>query len=189
MKDRQAGGAKPPFSYPVKVGHVSANPISVNVEANLAEREALAGLWQVLAVHSQTAELQIARWKKDGVRIRGRLQAEIEQSCVVTLEPVTSRLDEQFEQLFVPEGSKLARIVLSDTAEMVLDPEGPDLPETFIGDTIDAGEVVAEAAALAIDPYPRKPGVAFPGHAEDDGVEEGRRPSPFAVLKDWKKDD
>src|SRR3546814_13873494 len=100
-----------------------------------------------------------ARGKKDGVRIRGRLQAEIEQSCVVTLEPVTSRLDEQFEHLFVPEGSKLARLVLGDTAEMVLDPDGPDLPETFIGDTINAGEVWAAGSDLAIDrSYSRRVG-------------------------------
>ena len=42
-------------------------------------------------------------------------------------------------------------------------------------------------AALGIDPYPKKPGVQFAGHIEND-VEEEKKPSPFAVLKDWKKD-
>lgn len=179
--------AKPAFSYPVRVAHVSVNPLSVHVEANAAERQKLAELWQVLAVHALCADLQIMRWKKDGIRVKGRIEAELEQACVATLEPVTTRLDETFEQVFVPEGSKLARLVLSDTAEMVLDPEGPDLPETFTGDTIDAGEVVAEMAALAIDPYPRKSGLGFDDYIESDGTSDEAKPSPFAVLKDWKK--
>ncbi|WP_117194109.1 YceD family protein [Rhizobium terrae] len=188
MKHDHGGGEQPPFSYPVKVGHVSANAVTVRLEADPREREGLAKLWRVVSVGSLKAELQIARWKKDGVRLKGRVEADIVQSCVVTLEPVESRIDEEFEQIFVPEGSKLARVIANDTAEMVLDPEGPDLPETFSGDTIDAGAVVAEFAALAIDPYPRKPGVEFADHLEGDADEKSGRPNPFAVLKDWKKD-
>jgi uncharacterized metal-binding protein YceD (DUF177 family) len=186
MKNNE--GEKPPFSYPVKVGHVSANPVVVTVEANDAERAALADVWQVVAVKSLKAELQIARWKKDGVRVRGDVKAEIVQSCVVTLEPVQARINEHFEQIFVPEGSKLARIVTSESSEMVLDPDGPDLPEPFSGDTIDAGAVVAEFAAMAIDPYPRKQGAEFADHIEVDENAPSGRPNPFAALKDWKKD-
>ncbi|KKX34320.1 DUF177 domain-containing protein [Rhizobium sp. LC145] len=188
MKTRHDGDEKPPFSYSVKVGHISANPVSVHVEANERELEGLAKLWQVVSVKSLKADLQVVRWKKDGIRIKGRVEADIVQSCVVTLEPVEARLDEHFEQIFVPEDSKLARIVTGETAEMLIDPDGPDLPETFSGDTIDAGAVVAEFAALAIDPYPRKSDVEFSPHLEGDAGETTKRPSPFAVLKDWKKE-
>ena len=188
MKSNHEDGEKPAFSYPVKVGHISANPVTVTLEANAHELEALAGVWQVDAVKSLKAELQVARWKKDGVRIRGDVKADIVQSCVVTLEPVETSIKEYFEQIFVPEGSKLARIVTNEVSEMVLDPDGPDLPEAFTGDTIDAGAVVAEFAALAIDPYPRKQGVEFADHIEGDPNEKSGRPNPFAVLKDWKKD-
>jgi uncharacterized metal-binding protein YceD (DUF177 family) len=179
---------RPAFSYPVKVGHISANAVTVKLEADPRERAALAELWQVLTVNSLTAELQIARWKKDGIRIKGHVKAEISQACVVTLEPVDAVIDEAFEQVFVPEGSKLARMTSGDSAEMIVDPDGPDLPETFSGDTIDVGDAVAEFAALAIDPYPRKPGVEFSDHIESDGSAKSDRPNPFAVLKDWKKD-
>ncbi len=77
--------------------------------------------------------------------------------------------------------------MLDPSGEMVLDPDGPDLPETFTGDTIDAGDIVAEFAALAIDPYPRKPGAEFQDHIESTDATD-KKPSPFAVLKDWKKD-
>lgn len=175
------------FSYLVKVGHISANPVEVHLKADEKERKALAERWDVLSVDDLRADLQINRWKKDGIRVKGRVQAKIVQACVVTLDPVPADIDEQFEQIYVPENSKLARHPANDAGEMVLDPDGPDLPETFSGDTIDAGEVVMEFAALAIDPYPRKKGVEFSGHIEDTG-ENDKKPSAFAVLKDWQKD-
>lgn len=186
MRDDAAGG-RPPFSYPVKVGHISANPVMVRLEADERERKALAHLWDVVAVDDLRAELQVNRWKKDGIRMRGSVQAKIVQTCVVTLEPVPSDIDEAVDQIFVPEGSKLARTLTDESGEMVLDPDGPDVPETFVGDTIDAGAVVAEFAAMAIDSYPRKAGIAFGGHVEDTG-ENDKQPSPFAALKDWKKE-
>lgn len=176
-----------PFSYLVKVGHISANPVEVHVEADQKELKALAKAWDVLSVDDLRADLQINRWKKDGIRVKGRVRAKIVQACVVTLDPVPSSIDEQFEQIFVPETSKLARHPANDAGEMVLDPDGPDLPETFTGDTIDAGEVVTEFAALAIDSYPRKEGIEFADHIEDTG-ENDKKPSAFAALKDWKKD-
>ncbi|MDE1159093.1 MAG: DUF177 domain-containing protein [Neorhizobium sp.] len=188
MKTTHIEAEKPPFSYPVKVAHISANAVSVRVEADPRELKGLAVLWDVLEVKLLKADLQIARWKKDGVRIRGRVQAALVQECVLTMEPVESTIDEPIEQIFVPEGSKLARIVTNEQAEMVLDPEGPDLPEQFTGDTIDAGAIVAEFAALAIDPYPRKAGVEFADHIETSPDEPSGRPNPFAALKDWKKD-
>ena len=188
MKDKNNPADKPPFSYPVKVGHISANPVTVTVEASGRELKDVAELWQVLEVKSLRAEVYMSRWKKDGVRVKGRVQADIVQECVVTLEPVESHIDEPFEQIFVPEGSKLARVAANDAAEMVLDPDGPDLPETFAGDTIDIGAAVTEFAALAIDPYPRKQGTEFAGHIEGDNDTKSGKPNPFAVLKDWKKD-
>lgn len=178
--------ADTPFSYKVKVGHISANPVTVKLVADASELEGLARLWRVETVKRLESELQVARWKKDGVRIHGHVEAEIVQSCVVTLDPVETRISEEFDRIYVPEGSRLARLVLDERGEMVLDPEGDDIPEQFSGDTIDAGDVVCEAVALAIDPYPRKAGVEFADHVESTEADD-RKPSPFAVLKDWKK--
>ena len=187
MKTSGDDRSRPPFSYAVKVGHISANPVTVRLAADERERAGLAALWKVTSVEELSAELQIGRWKKDGVRVRGQVTARLTQSCVVSLEPVESVISEGFEQIFVPEGSKLARMMTGESAEMVLDPDGPDLPETFEGDTIDAGVTVAEMVALAIDPYPRKAGVGFADHIESDPTLKDDKPNPFAVLKDWKK--
>ncbi|MGV8939229.1 MAG: YceD family protein [Allorhizobium sp.] len=176
-----------PFSHPIKVGQVSGSPLRLRLEADEAARKGLARLWNVDSVSLLSAELMIGRWKRDGIRIKGHVTGELQQACVVTLDPVFTKIDEEIDQIFVPEGSKLARIVADEAAETMLDPEGPDQPETFAGDTIDAGELVAEFAALAIDPYPKKEGVAFSDHIEGS-PDDLRRPNPFAVLKDWKKD-
>jgi uncharacterized metal-binding protein YceD (DUF177 family) len=178
-------GTRPPFSYRVKVGHVSHNPLEVRVEADARERKALAELWDILGVEALTAELKIRRWKKDGVKVVGAVHAEVTQACVVTLDPVPQVIDEEIEEIFVPEGSALARIPANDAGEIVVDPDGPDLPELFAGDEIDVGAFVAEMAAMALDPYPRKLDAEFGDHIEDDAA-DGKKPSPFAVLKNLK---
>ncbi len=177
----------PAFSFPVKVGHISANAVAIRIEASESERAALAVLWNIIGVRSLEADLQVARWKRDGVKVKGIVRAKIVQACVVTLDPVEASIEEEVESIFVPEGSRLARIAANDTGEMVLDPDGPDIPDVFSGDTIDVGEMVSEYVALAIDPYPRKPGISF-GERIESTAEDDKRPNPFAVLKDWKKD-
>lgn len=174
-----------PFSYRVKVGHVSHNALEVRVEADERERKALAELWDILTVEALSAELRIRRWKKDGVKVMGTVHAEVTQACVVTLDPVAEVIDEEFEEIFVPEGSALARIPANDAGEIVVDPDGPDLPEPFTGDEIDVGAFVAEMAAMALNPYPRKPDAAFEGHVEQD-VADDKKPSPFAALENLK---
>ena len=69
---------------------------------------------------------------------------------------------------------------------------GDEPPGVVVDGEFDVGAVIAEYLSLAIDPYPRKPGVEFGGsdvaagrHGMKDaaGVEEQ---GPFAALKDWK---
>ncbi|WP_136658811.1 DUF177 domain-containing protein [Nitratireductor sp. XY-223] len=176
---------KETFSYRVNVGHLSANPVTVRLEADPGERLAMAERWGVTRVDAVTAELELVRWKRDGVRVKGRVRAEIEQSCIVTLEPVMATIDEAVEALFVPEGSKLARIATDENGEIVFDAEGPDIPESFHGDSIDVGAVCEEFIVLAIDPYPRKEGAVLESPGDPQQAED--TPSPFAGLKSWKR--
>jgi uncharacterized metal-binding protein YceD (DUF177 family) len=176
------------FSYPVKVGHVSANPVTVTISADQSDLRRLAAQWGVLEVRAFEAKIDIGRWKRDGIRLKGRVTATVVQECVVTLDPVEQKIDEDLEALFLPENSRLAKRMTDGSGEMFLDPEGPDLPDTFSGDTIDVGAVAAEFAALAIDPYPRKPGLDYADRIESDETVE-KKPSPFAVLQGLKRDD
>jgi uncharacterized metal-binding protein YceD (DUF177 family) len=175
------------FSYKVKVGHVAANPVTVRFEADQAELETIADTWGVPVVKSFVGSAAVSRWKRDGVRVKGHVDSLVVQECVVTLDPVEQQISEDFEALFVPENSRLARQETTE-GELVVDPEGADIPEPFVGDSIDLGAVAAEFAALAIDPYPRKEGVEFGDVVESDPAEDVKE-SPFAVLKFRKQDD
>jgi hypothetical protein len=60
-------------------------------------------------------------------------------------------------------------------------------PDVLSGGTIDLGEIAAESLALALDPYPRKPGEVFHDEIRARGRRSGARTSPFAVLSRLKK--
>ncbi len=173
------------FSFRVNVGHLGANPVKVTLQASDEERRDLALRWGVRSVEQVSAELELGRWKRDGVRIKGLVEAAITQDCVVTLEPVSSTISERIDALFVPEGSKLARFETDEDGEMVVASDGPDAPETFSGDAIDVAAVCEEFIVLAIDPYPRADGAVFEENQPPNEDAE-TRPSPFADLKAWR---
>jgi hypothetical protein len=57
--------------------------------------------------------------------------------------------------------------------------EGPD--EIFFGvEVIDLGAALAEQLALALDPYPRRPGAALPAEVLEEEAK------PLAGLAKWK---
>ena len=53
-----------------------------------------------------------------------------------------------------------------------------DEPDELVDGRIDLGAIASEFLTLALDPYPRKPGVAFEGPAL-----EAEKPSPFSRLR------
>ncbi|MCB1386881.1 MAG: DUF177 domain-containing protein [Nitratireductor sp.] len=175
--------------WPVTVTVLPARGFAIAVEADAAERAYLADQAGALSLERFNADLLFQSWRREGVKVVGRIRADLTQSCVVTLDPVEAAIDQAFEQTFVPEGSKLARPRFDDEGEMILDPDGPDLPDLFTGDVIDAWDVLIEQFLLAVDPFPRAQGAALEPYASAGGEgEEPQPPSPFAVLARLKKD-
>ena len=164
-----------PFTHVVNVRTLPRKGRDERREANETEREAIARHLDVPAVERAVFAAEVLPWKRDGIRIAGHLDVELTQVCVVSLEPVPAHIDEPFEALLVPEGSRLAA-PREPTVEMTLDAEGEDAPETFSGDTIDLAETWLEFLTLALDPFPRAPGAEL---SVDDGA---AKPSPFAAL-------
>lgn len=177
-----------PFSFPVKVGHISSNPVSLTLEADENERQGLAKLWKVVGVTSLKAEVRTTRWKRDGLRISGRFSGELVQKCVVSLKPIATHIEEEFVAHFVPETSKLARPDNFQDGELIIDVDGPDIPDTFSGNMIDLGAVVSEYAAMAIDPYPRDPDAQIEEKFQSGQDTDDTAPSPFAALAAIKGD-
>ncbi|MEM0942831.1 MAG: DUF177 domain-containing protein [Pseudomonadota bacterium] len=175
--------APAPLVHPLPVARLARDgetPVSLAPEADALERvrvflglESLTGL---------SFEGQVAASGEAGWMISGRLQAELAQACIVTLEPVAEVIDEAVTRLYLPEG----QIVPEE--DVTVGPED-DAPDPFT-DTLDLGALVVETLALAIDPYPRAKGAALERHLfAAPGVkpmtdEEARPFAALAALKD-----
>ena len=113
-------------------------------------------------------------------RLDGRIGATVVQPCVVTLDPVTTRVDTEVTRRFLAEMPAPA----DDEVQMPEDDSTDPLP-----DAIDLREVAAEALALALPDYPRAGGASL---GEAVYAAPGVRPlrdkelHPFAGLADLK---
>ena len=172
----------PPFSRPQRVDGLPAEGLTRTIEAGAAERAALAALNRLPAIGRLTATFGLRRSGRDGVRVTGAVNAEVTQICVVTLEPFAATIDEPVEVAFAPAAEEgAARRGGEGGDEASFDLAGEDPPDPIAEGGIDLGALAAEFLALGLDPYPRKPGVAFAPPASD-----GADASPFAALAKLK---
>ena len=158
----------PEFHRPLALEAIGPGGLVREVVADAAECAALATRLRLPAVAAMSCRFELSREGRDGdvVVALGRLRARVEQECVVSLDPFEAAIDEAFRVRFVPAGSEDAEI----------DPESDDeLP--YSGASIDLGEAATEQLALALDPYPRKPGAELPDEPATTAVVH-----PFAAL-------
>lgn len=169
-----------PISFKVVVSRLPQKGMPVSIEANAAQREELAAQHELVSVERLEAQLLVAPWNRNGVRVSGHFQADITQQCVVTLELLHADLKDAVEGVFLPADSKLGRMGFPGQGEILIDVDGADSPETFTGDTIDVGALVEEFFGLAIDPYPRKPGATVDD--VEDASPEGQLQEKLRML-------
>ena len=84
-------------------------------------------------------------------RLEAELGATVVQPCVISLEPVTTRIDEKIIRRFVAEMPEA-----EDDGEEVEMPEDDTIEP--LGSVIDAAAVMIESLALALPLYPRADG-------------------------------
>jgi uncharacterized metal-binding protein YceD (DUF177 family) len=143
---------------------------AVDIAPTEAEAAALARLMGARAVRKLRLRGRLAALPGGGWRLDARLGATVVQTCVVSLDPVTTRIDQPVARSWLPRAAPGA-------AEIVIDPDEDDEIEP-LGERIDLGLVAVEALALALPPYPRKPGASL---GEIAAAEEDA-PKPFAGL-------
>src|SRR4051812_11304555 len=151
-----------PWRSAVVVAQIPDTGLHRKLEASVAERQAVAELAGLREVVSAAADLDVIPKSGGQFRVTGRVRARIGQICVVTLDPIESEIDEEVDLLFAPEAEvrKMADLVGEgqDDAEP---PEVIDPPEPIVNGIIDLGRIATDALFLAVDPYPRKPGIVF----------------------------
>ena len=168
-----SGRLPPELHRPVPIRRVGAEGLTVTVEADAAEREALAQRMRLPAIPALSCRFDLRPGSRGAVEATGRLRARVVQVCVVSLDEFEADVAEDFVLRFVPEGEE------SDDD----DPEAVD-ESPYRGEAIDLGEAAAEQLALALDPYPRKPGAELP-EGGDAAVDP--RLAALAVLRGGKQ--
>jgi Large ribosomal RNA subunit accumulation protein YceD len=170
-----------PWSVPVAVAQIPDTGLHREFEANPNQRQALADLGGLREVLSAHASLDVTPMREGRVHVVGRVKARVGQTCVVTLDPIESDIDEAIDLIFAPAEQIPALADLVDAAAES-DVEIPDPPEPIIGGTVDLGRLATDALFLGIDPYPRKPDAVFDLPVVPDDPED----HPFAALKALK---
>lgn len=160
----------PEFTRPIGTTRLGQDEMVIEIAATPDERAALARRFDLIALERLEACVRLRRVGGGLIRLVAAFSAEVVQECVVTLEPVASRLEDAFTVLFG---------AMPGTPEVMIDSEA-EIIEPLDGDIIDVGETVAQQLSLVLDPFPRAPGATLP-------AEPAEPETPFAVLADWAK--
>ena len=160
------------FSRPIRAAHIHADEQTHDLEADEAARAALAARFGLPGIAALSGRFTLHHERGGIIAAQLAMTARVTQLCVITLEPFEADIAEQVELRFVP-AAKL------EGDEEVLAPESLEGPDEipYEDGIIDLGEALAEQLALALDPYPRKPGAVLPDEASDGEA------NPFAALK------
>ena len=166
------------FSRVVSVDEIGRDGLVLEISADAKERSALAERFGLESLHAFEGTARLSALGDGRVCLKVTFGADVVQSCVVTLEPVTSHISERFEVVYAPATE------VEDEAEVFIDVASEEPPEPLIGGRLDVGEMMAQHLAMAIDPYPRSPDA--PDGSWHLGEEEAMREGPFDKLKRWK---
>ncbi len=113
--------------------------------------------------------------------LAGTVRAAVVQACVVTLDPVSDTIEQDFETAFWPAED------IAPPRGGVLDLDEEAEPEPIVAGQISVGRIVFECLAESLNPYPRKPGATLDWRASAPRESAGAKPEgPFAVLANIK---
>ena len=158
-----------PLTRSIRVDRMARAQGDFIVTATPEECAALAADFGIPAIRDLVGRFRLSG-SLTRLHVGGTVAATVTQICTVTLEPFASKVEEPVDVAFTNAD------ILNDT-----DAEDVELPDPIVNGRIDFGALTAEFLALGLDPYPRKPGVAF------EPVTAGEEPLPFADLKALKE--
>lgn len=178
-----------PWSHTIVAGDITNDAKDFLIEAEQSDYPAIAEALNVLSVHDLKATLRIHR-TKSSLRVRGDVHAIIEQSCVVSLEPVRQILQEEIDRTFVANGADIEAVYakMNTNREMMIDPDEVDPPEVIENGRLDLAAIALEHVVVGIDLYPRMPDADLSGVSVGNQLEaeEDEPESPFAALAKLK---
>jgi uncharacterized metal-binding protein YceD (DUF177 family) len=164
-----------------------ADATAFEIEAEPEERAALARRFGLLALEAFSAKGRIEVFEAGrSARLEGHIVADVVQECVVTLEPVAARVEDDFSLLYA-RGTGGGRDAKGAEVDLSAGLEDEDDPEPLSEDGIDIGEAAAECLGLALDPYPRAADADEALAALSSPEDDEPPASPFAELERLKR--
>lgn len=170
-----------PWSQEIEVASLPLEGKSFELVPDEATRQRLAEAASVVAVVALKVTMEVRPVGENGAEVAGKLEGVVRQTCVVSLEEFDNPVADDFSVDFAVRPESEAT---TDDEEEI-----EDLPDPIVDGKIDLGALAAEFLVLAVDPYPRKPGVEFRGEAAEEAAPQPKR-SPFeglSALKDKVK--
>lgn len=161
------------------VSEIGESGLEVQREATPAECAAITADLEIVATRALAARYRIKPLPEGRFRLTGKLVADVEQACVVTLDPVPEHIEEEIEVEFWPK----AQIAPPEEGEH--EALGPDEPEPIEANRLAVGRVLYEVLASALDPYPRASGALLEGE-EGKAAPRESKANPFAALANWR---
>ncbi len=158
---------------------------TLHLAANARERRDLSVRIEVPGLLKFEADFSASRQAPGIYQVKGKVQAEMVQTCVRTLEPIKTSVDEAFSITL------MAKRIYADYLEEVEEGEIEDI-EMLTDEEVNLGEIAVQYLSLFVDPYPAGEGPPEEkdlGHkatlqSEDSHIEAT---SPFAILKKLDK--
>jgi uncharacterized metal-binding protein YceD (DUF177 family) len=158
----------PEFSRLVPLAQLGGKPFTQRIEATAEEREQLSRRFDLLVLDRLVAEVELRRQSAEIIVLEAKFEAEFEQCCAVTLEPVRGAVSDRFSLVYGPAPESQEEFVLSGDEPAF---------EPLHGDAIDIGEAVAQELSLALPVFPRDPDAVIDGMEPAEPLE-----GPFAAL-------
>lgn len=172
----------PPSATGLRVSTLSqSTPTPFSLRPDAAALQALAEVLELSGLRKLSFEGALHPMGDRDWQLRARLGATVVQPCVVTLEPVTTRIDTDVLRTFV-------RDYVDIDAPEAEAPEDDSVEP--LGAWIDPASVMEEELALALPQYPRKTDTEI---APIRVTEPGKKPMsdeearPFAGLAAFKQ--
>lgn len=149
-----------------------------DVDIDPDTRTALAASLHVLGFDRVAVHYEIEPLRAERFRVKGRAQANVRLECGVSLDPVIQVIDETFSVEYWPTAD-------AQPDDLGFDPLGDLDVEPIEKGRIDAGRLITEIIASAIDPFARENDATL----EATTAEPVENPAshPFAALATLKQ--
>lgn len=193
-KDQKRGRE---FSYLFDAGKITKAAHTVTLSAEKTQREGLARRLGIPAIHALSTDMTLERDESGHmITVRGRIHADVTQTCVITLDPLRQTLESEFTACYADKErivhfakARNDMQVRHQHIEVPMLEEHED-PEALEDGHIDLGELTAQQLSLALPDFPHAEGARHPlgddDNAEIAGRTESVRPNPFSGLKNWR---